>query len=64
MQNVISLQEIRIKRKIKQAYIKLKEVRTLISYGDYERVKEAYQIESDILKLEKELIVLIESDSF
>ena len=64
MQNVISLQEIRIKRKINKAYEKLKNIRTLISYGEYEKVNEAYQLENEILNLEGQLLELIESDSF
>ena len=64
MQNVISLQESRIKRDIKKAYTKLKEVRTLISYGSYEMVEEANELENKILDLEEQLLDLVESDSF
>tara|TARA_Y100001970_G_scaffold60009_3_gene76457 strand:- start:18160 stop:18354 length:195 start_codon:yes stop_codon:yes gene_type:complete len=64
MKNVISLQESRIKRDIKNAYTKLKEVRTLISYGKHEMVDEAYELENRILDLEEQLLDLVESDSF
>ena len=64
MYNVISLQEMRIKKKINQAYEDLKEVRTMIAYGHYERVTEARELENLITGLESDLIKLIESDSF
>jgi len=64
MPNVISLQEIRIKKNIKKAYTKLKEVRTLIAYGEYERVSEAHRLENEILDLEEQLLELVYSDSF
>ena len=59
MQNVISLQEVRIKKKINEAYKNLKEVRTLISYGHYDKVKEAVRLEKTIDKLEIKLLELI-----
>jgi len=63
MQNIINLDEHRLKKKINKAYEVLREVRMLISYGDYERVQEAIDIEKTINNLEIELMELIESDS-
>ena len=63
MQNVISLQEIRLKKEINKAYKNLKETRTLISYGHYDKVQEALELEDTIFNLEKQLIDIIESDS-
>tara|TARA_R110000824_G_scaffold67377_2_gene174441 strand:+ start:1994 stop:2191 length:198 start_codon:yes stop_codon:yes gene_type:complete len=64
MNNIVSFKEMSLKKKIKLADEKLKEVRTLISYGHYEMVKEARQLENEIADLESELIKLIESDFF
>ena len=64
MENVISLQERRLKKQIKKAYEDLKEIRTLISYGHYERTSEAIELEDQIVVLENQLLQLIESDSF
>lgn len=62
--NVISFKEESLKKRIKRASESLKEVRTLISYGHYERVEEARELENKIDTLEKELLDLIESDSY
>jgi len=64
MENVISLQERRLKKQIKKAYEDLKEIRTLISYGHYERTHEAIELEDQIVVLENQLLQLVESDSF
>lgn len=62
--NVISFKEESLKKKIKKAYESLKEVRTLISYGHYDRVQEALELENTIGDLEEELLILVESDSY
>ena len=62
MRNVISLEEILLKRKIKEATESLKDV--LISYGIYEKTVDAKRLELEILNLEESLEKLIEKDSF
>jgi flagellar biosynthesis/type III secretory pathway ATPase len=64
MRNVISLEEILLKRKIKEATESLKDVRTLISYGIYEKTADAKRLELEISNLEESLEKLIEKDSF
>ena len=64
MRNVISLEEILLKRKIKEATESLKDVRILISYGIYEKTVDAKRLELEILNLEESLEKLIEKDSF
>jgi predicted esterase len=62
MPKVISIEEERIRRAICNAEKQLQNTRTLISYGDYDRVAEALELEELISALENRLINLIERD--
>jgi hypothetical protein len=62
MSNVICLEEQRIRRSIRRAEIKLYDLRTLISHGDYDKVAEAMELEAIIIALETSLILLIDRD--
>jgi hypothetical protein len=62
MPKVICIDEERIRRAIREAEEDLYELRTLISYGEYERVGEAMEIEGMIITLENKLVELIEKD--
>lgn len=57
---VINLDEERLKRDIRKATEALSEARTLISYGKYELVDKAKELEDLINKLENKLIGMID----
>ena len=61
--SIINLEEVRIRRAIKEAEKNLSALRILISNGEYDKVAEAMELEAIIVDLEDSLIKLIESDS-
>mgnify|MGYP003627717790 CR=1 FL=1 len=58
---IINLDEERLKRDIRKAMEALVEARTLISYGKYELVDQAKELENLILKLETKLVNMIDT---
>jgi len=64
MNNIICLQEFRIKKQLNKAHRDLTDVRLLISHGEHDMVESARRIEKEILDLEVQLLQLIEEDSF
>jgi len=58
---IINLDEVRLRKDIKKATQALSEARTLISYGKYELVDKARELEDLIDKLESKLISMIDN---
>jgi hypothetical protein len=61
MAKIINFDEERIMRALNRAEDELRSTRTLISYGDYEYIEQAIELETKIRGLEQELIELIEN---
>ena len=58
---IINLDEVRLRKDIKKATQALSDARTLISYGKYELVDKARELEDLIDKLESKLISMIDN---